>query len=84
MTAMRAAGLTTIEAKSEAEDEWKATMDAAVRHTLYPNSWWNSGNVPGKKVENQLYILGIKKYEEDCREKLAGWKGFDLQYHNKP
>jgi len=77
---MRAAGTRTIEPTKAAEDEWKAGMDAMVQHTLYPftNSWWNTSNIPGKKAENQSYILGINNYEAQCREKMTGWKGFDV------
>jgi hypothetical protein len=79
---MRADGFLAIEPTRDAENEWKADMNAAVQHTLYPltDSWWNTGNVPGKKVENQLYIMGIKNYESQCREKMAkGWEGFDVR-----
>jgi hypothetical protein len=55
-------------------------MNAMVEHTLYPftNSWWNTSNIPGKKAENHSYILGINNYEKQCREKMIGWKGFDV------
>jgi hypothetical protein len=70
----------TIEAKREAEDEWKAGLDSMVQHTLYPytDSWWNTSNVPGKKTENHNYILGIDRYERQCRETMGEWKGFDV------
>lgn len=50
------------------------------RHTLYPytSSWWNGANIPGKKTENMTYIGGIENYEARCREKMVGWKGFDV------
>ncbi|OAK94799.1 FAD/NAD(P)-binding domain-containing protein [Phaeosphaeriaceae sp. SRC1lsM3a] len=78
--AMRAEGSKAIEPTREAEDEWKAGMNAVVAHTLYPytNSWWNTANIPGKAVENQTYILGIDKYEAQCREKMTDWKGFQV------
>jgi len=68
----------TLEPTREAEDGWKAGIDAAISRTLYPhtNSWWNTSNIPGKKAENQLYILGINNYEKQCRETMADWKGF--------
>lgn len=55
-------------------------MNAMVEHTLFPytNSWWNTSNVPGKKAENQSYILGIANYEKECRENLAQWKGLEV------
>ncbi|KAJ4375304.1 hypothetical protein N0V83_002390 [Neocucurbitaria cava] len=78
--ALRAQGAKTIEATSGAEDEWKSTMNAMVEHTLYPytNSWWNTSNIPGKKAENQSYILGLDNYEKQCRGTMAEWKGFDV------
>lgn len=78
--AMRAEGSRTIEPTRQAEEEWKAGMDAVVAHTLFPytNSWWNTSNVPGKKAENQTYILGIDSYELQCREKMTDWKGFQV------
>ncbi|KAF2687658.1 FAD/NAD(P)-binding domain-containing protein [Lentithecium fluviatile CBS 122367] len=78
--ALRKQGARAIEPTREAEDEWKRGMNAMVEHTLYPytNSWWNTSNVPGKKAENQSYIGGINNYEAQCREKMAGWKGFEV------
>lgn len=77
---MRAEGTKVIEPTREAEEEWKSGMNAMVEHTLYPytDSWWNTSNIPGKKAENQSYILGINNYEATCRDKMTGWKGFDL------
>lgn len=71
---------TTIEPTKQAEDEWKAGMDAVIEHTLFPytDSWWNTANIPGKKKENQTYILGIGAYEKQCREMMVGWKGFEV------
>jgi hypothetical protein len=50
------------------------------RYTLYPftNSWWNGSNIPGKKTQNMTYIGGIDNYEKQCREKMEGWKGFEI------
>lgn len=55
-------------------------MNTMVEHTLFPytNSWWNTSNVPGKKAENQSYVLGIETYERECREKFRGWEGFEI------
>ncbi|KAF2845443.1 FAD/NAD(P)-binding domain-containing protein [Plenodomus tracheiphilus IPT5] len=71
---------TTIEPTKEAEDKWKVGMDAAIKHTLFPytDSWWNTSNIPGKKKENQTYVLGINHYEKQCREMMVGWKGFEI------
>lgn len=63
-----------------AEEEWKANMNAMVKHTLFPftDSWWNGANVPGKKAENMTYIAGINAYEAQCRATMDGWKGFEI------
>lgn len=34
--------------------------------------------MPGKKAESLSYIGGIEMYEKTCREKLDGWKGFEV------
>lgn len=80
IAALRAQGATSIEAKAEAEDEWKESMNVMNKYTLYPytNSWWNGSNIPGKTAENMTYIGGIDNYELQCREKMVGWKGFDV------
>jgi cation diffusion facilitator CzcD-associated flavoprotein CzcO len=73
-------GRAVIEPTRQAEEKWKAGMDAMIKHTLFPftNSWWNTSNIPGKKAENQSYMLGIDSYEKECRETMNGWKGFDV------
>ncbi|KAF2794066.1 FAD/NAD(P)-binding domain-containing protein [Melanomma pulvis-pyrius CBS 109.77] len=77
---LREQGVKSIEATAEAEGEWKGAMDAMIAHTLYPftNSWWNGSNIPGKKSQNMTYIGGIDNYEKTCREKMVGWKGFEV------
>jgi hypothetical protein len=78
--AINAIGAKSIEANPEAEDEWKAGMNAMSKRTLYPytNSWWNGSNIPGKKAENMTYIGGINNYEAQCRATMEGWKGFTV------
>lgn len=78
--ALNAQGVKVLEATPEAEEEWKTGMNAMEKHTLYPytSSWWNGSNIPGKVAENMTYIAGIDNYEVQCREKMAGWKGFDV------
>ncbi|KAK3708387.1 hypothetical protein LTR37_011483 [Vermiconidia calcicola] len=69
-----------IEAQRAAEVEWKETLDGMSKYTLIPytDSWWNGANIPGKKAENMIYVGGINMYEAQCREKMDGWKGFDV------
>jgi hypothetical protein len=77
---LRRQNLSIIEATRKAEEEWKSGLNAMVKDTLFPHtdSWWNTSNVPGKKAENQNYILGLHTYEATCREKMDGWKGFNV------
>lgn len=44
-------------------------MDRMGRQTLYPltGSWWNGGNIPGKKAQCLTYTDGIAEYERVCR-----------------
>ncbi|KAF3045152.1 hypothetical protein E8E12_010066 [Didymella heteroderae] len=58
----------------------KSKLSTMAENTLFPhtNSWWNTSNIPGKKAENQNYILGIPTYEKECREKLEKWQGFEI------
>jgi hypothetical protein len=51
---------------------------AAEKLTRTQDSWWNTSNVPGRKAENQNYVLGIPTYENTCRESIDGWKGFEV------
>lgn len=54
-------GIQTIEPRKEAEAEWKNALNEMTKYTLLPStdSWWNGGNIPGKKAENMTYIAGI-------------------------
>ena len=71
---------TTIEPQREAEEQWKASLDAMTKGTLLPftDSWWNGANIPGKKAENMVFVAGINVYEKMCRETMDGWKGFNV------
>jgi hypothetical protein len=51
---------------------------ASEKLTRAEDSWWNTSNVPGRKAENQNYVLGIPTYENTCRESINGWKGFEV------
>ena len=80
INAITATGATLIEPTRAAEEEWKAEMNAMNAYTLYQytDSWWTGANIPGKKAENMTYVMGIDTYERQCREKMAGWQGFDV------
>lgn len=74
----------SIEPQADAQAEWCAFVDATARKTLFPftDSWWTGANIPGKKVQLLTYVMGIEMYEKQCREKLDGWKGFDIEYND--
>ncbi|KAH6995344.1 hypothetical protein EDB80DRAFT_586253 [Ilyonectria destructans] len=80
MARMEREGIYSIEATSQAEDEWEKATNATVQGTLMngTNSWWNGGNIPGKKIQTLVFNAGIARYEEICRDKLSAWEGFDV------
>jgi len=80
-----------VERRDECDDSVRAPFPSVIyivdmrlihasRYTLFPftNSWWNGSNIPGKKAQNMTYIGGIDNYEKQCREKMEGWKGFEV------
>ncbi|MHC9293061.1 flavin-containing monooxygenase [Mycobacterium sp. LTG2003] len=80
---LRANGHRTIEATAEAQREWIEHATALVASTVlvHPscNSWYNGGNVPGKKRMYMGYTGGIPEYRRRCDEiAAAGYKGFTL------
>ncbi|KAK5091362.1 hypothetical protein LTR05_001545 [Lithohypha guttulata] len=79
---LEAANVKSITPQGEAQEEWVEMVDKLNSYTLFPltSSWWTGGNVPGKKVQLLTYILGIDRYEAQCREKLDELKGFDVVY----
>jgi hypothetical protein len=70
----------SIEPLASAEEDWKSMIQAMNAPTLFPltSSWWTGGNIPGKKAESLTYVLGIDRYEAQCRETLTDWKGFEV------
>ena len=66
-----------------AQQEWIDHTTALVAPTVlvHPscNSWYNGGNVPGKKRMYMGYIGGIPEYRRRCDEiAAAGYTGFKL------
>lgn len=57
---LEAEGAKSIEATHEAEIEWKNSLEQVANMTLLPqtSSWWNGGNIPGKKAEGMSYVMG--------------------------
>ncbi|MEM6109070.1 NAD(P)/FAD-dependent oxidoreductase [Mycobacterium sp. 050272] len=80
---LRDNGIRTIEALSTAQQEWIEHATALVAPTVlvHPscNSWYNGGNVPGKKRMYMGYTGGIPEYRRRCDEiAAAGYTGFKL------
>ncbi|HXO80236.1 MAG TPA: NAD(P)/FAD-dependent oxidoreductase [Mycobacterium sp.] len=83
ITHLRSNGIRTIEALSTAQQEWidHATSLVAPTVLVHPscNSWYNGGNVPGKKRMYMGYTGGIPEYRRRCDEiAAAGYTGFTL------
>ena len=38
-------------------------------------------NVPGKPREQLNYAGGLPLYQQECRDSLDGWKGFEVKAH---
>ena len=80
---LRANEIRTIEALASAQQEWIDHTTALVAPTVlvHPtcNSWYNGGNVPGKKRMYMGYVGGIPEYRRRCDEIAAGgYTGFKL------
>ena len=80
---LRAGEYRTIEALPDAQREWIEHTTALVAPTVlvHPscNSWYNGGNVPGKKRMYMGYTAGIPEYRRRCDEiAAAGYTGFKL------
>lgn len=80
---LRANRYRTIEALPAAQAEWVEHTTALVAPTVlvHPscNSWYNGGNVPGKKRMYMGYTAGIPEYRRRCDEIAAnGYTGFTL------
>lgn len=73
----------TIEALQDAQDEWIELTTALVAPTVlvHPscNSWYNGGNVPGKKQRYMAFSADIPECRRRCDEIAAdGYTGFEL------
>ena len=83
VTYLRAHGHRTIEAQPSAQQEWAELTTALVAPTvlMHPScsSWYNGGNVPGKKRMYMGFTAGIPEYRRRCDEiAAAGYAGFTL------
>jgi cation diffusion facilitator CzcD-associated flavoprotein CzcO len=80
---MRDNGYRSIEALPDAQREWIEHTTSLVEPTVLAdpscNSWYNGGNVPGKKRMYMGYTAGIPEYRRRCDEIAdAGYTGFKL------
>jgi cation diffusion facilitator CzcD-associated flavoprotein CzcO len=83
ITHLRTGGYRTIEALPEAQHDWIEHITALVAPTVLVhascNSWYNGGNVPGKKQMYMGYTGGIPEYRKRCDEVAeGGYTGFKL------
>lgn len=80
---MRAEGYRTIDALPDAQRDWIEHTTSLVAPTVLVDpsckSWYNGGNVPGKKRMYMGYTGGIPEYRRRCDEiAAAGYTGFKL------
>ena len=83
ITYLRDNGYRSIEALPDAQREWIEHTSELVAPTVLVdpscNSWYNGGNVPGKKRMYMGYTAGIPEYRRRCDEIAdAGYTGFKL------
>jgi len=84
---MRDRGLTTMEAKKDAEENWVAHVNEVAHTTLYPqaNSWYMGANIPGKPQIFMPYIGGVGVYRQICNDVAAkGYEGFAMEAAQRP
>ena len=84
---MRERGLTTMEAKKDAEENWVAHVNEVAHTTLYPqaNSWYMGANIPGKPQIFMPYIGGVGVYRQICNEVASkGYEGFAMEAAQRP
>lgn len=74
-------GFHQIETRAEAEQAWGRNVEERSRRTVAADtdSWWNGGNVPGKKRAVLFYLGHYAQYRKWCDDSAAGgYEGFDL------
>lgn len=80
---MRDNGHRTIEADPDAQQEWMTMTTSMVDGTVFVhpscNSWYNGGNVVGKKKMYMGYVGGLPEYRRVCDQSASdGYRGFVL------
>jgi cation diffusion facilitator CzcD-associated flavoprotein CzcO len=82
IAAMRAQGVSRVEAQTDAQEAWVAHVCEVAQTTLFPqaNSWYMGANIPGKPRVFLPYVGGVGPYRKKCDEIAAGgYAGFDLR-----
>ena len=77
-----AAGITTLEATSEAQEHWTEHTGEVAARTLYPtaDSWYTGANIEGKPRGFLVYIAGFANYSARCDNALTnGFDGFAVE-----
>jgi cyclohexanone monooxygenase len=73
-------GLSSIEAKRDAQEQWVAHVNEVADASVYPhcNSWYLGSNIPGKPRVFMPY-LGFPPYAERCSTVANNdYEGFEL------
>jgi cyclohexanone monooxygenase len=83
ITHHRAAGISTMEPRPDAQDEWLDHVQEVSVGTPYTapscNSWYVGANIEGKTRVILPYTGGVGRYREICEEVAAeGYRGFVL------
>lgn len=81
ITYLHHGGITRIEARPDAEQEWREQVLAIAEMTLFPraDSWYMGANVPGKRREMLNWPGGLQLYRAACETAAdEGYRGFVL------
>ncbi len=76
---LREENMATIEATSDAQQDWARQVSEAAEQTLYPkvDSWYLGSNIPGKPRTFLPYVGGVGRYRKLCDEiARLGYAGF--------
>ena len=71
--------LTTIEAKTDAQEQWAMHVNEVAHQTLFvqANSWYLGANIPNKPRVFMPYAGGVMPYRQKCEEVAANdYEGF--------
>lgn len=78
---MDESGIKVIEAQAQAEQAWGRHVDERASRTVayHTNSWWNGGNVPGKRRSVLFYLGHYAQYRKRCDDAAnRGYEGFSF------